>query len=293
MNQTQTGSLTRTRPRLGFTLIELLVVIAIIAILAAILFPVFQGVRENARRTVCLSNEKQIGLAATMYTQDYDEGLPAWDEYWASVTQGLSPLPASSGGTHYWQAKLQPYIKSGNPDSDPFAVNNTDVWHCPDLGNKREQQYMTDAAGNNTSRLSYSYGINGMVSYSNYGGFPDIPPGPSGGKYYRWPKLQEMDNPASTIYVGECGYPGRIAPPFSYQTETKRTQGSNVYFSWEVPDRHNGGANYVFVDGHAKWFKSEIMYPPKSAGVKAAYQACANYFAYSAQERQDCLSRAQ
>ena len=69
---------TPSRPKRSqaFTLIELLVVIAIIAILAAILFPVFQKVRENARRTSCLSNEKQIGLAFTQYTQDYDERYP-------------------------------------------------------------------------------------------------------------------------------------------------------------------------------------------------------------------------
>ena len=62
--------------RKGFTLIELLVVIAIIAILAAILFPVFQKVRENARRTACLSNTKQIALAVIQYSQDYDEKCP-------------------------------------------------------------------------------------------------------------------------------------------------------------------------------------------------------------------------
>ena len=64
------------RRAFGFTLIELLVVIAIIAILAAILFPVFQKVRENARRTVCLSNEKQLGLAFIQYVQDSDETFP-------------------------------------------------------------------------------------------------------------------------------------------------------------------------------------------------------------------------
>ena len=61
----------------GFTLIELLVVMAIISILAAIIFPVFSSVRENARRTACLSNEKQLGLAFTQYTQDFDELLPS------------------------------------------------------------------------------------------------------------------------------------------------------------------------------------------------------------------------
>ena len=64
------------RRRLGFTLIELLVVIAIIAILAAILFPVFAQARESARQTSCLSNMKQLGLAMTMYAQDYDEAVP-------------------------------------------------------------------------------------------------------------------------------------------------------------------------------------------------------------------------
>ena len=92
----------------AFTLIELLVVIAIIAILAAILFPVFSRARENARKTSCLSNLKQIGLAMMQYTQDNDERF----------------MHANHDATppYTWFAPLQPYIKS------------TQVFKCPSLG---------------------------------------------------------------------------------------------------------------------------------------------------------------
>ena len=76
----------------GFTLIELLVVVAIISVLAAILFPVFQNVRENARRTVCLSNVRQIGLAYTMYQQDNDEYFPLTTDNASSWTDSLQPF---------------------------------------------------------------------------------------------------------------------------------------------------------------------------------------------------------
>ncbi len=85
--------------RRGFTLIELLVVIAIIAILAAILFPVFARAREKARQTSCLSNVKQLSLGVLMYTQDYDERLPYCD------------CNAYSSGTN-WAISTQPYVKN-------------------------------------------------------------------------------------------------------------------------------------------------------------------------------------
>src|SRR3954469_17430376 len=81
----------------GFTLIELLVVIAIIAILAAILFPVFARARENARRAACQSNLKQIGLGIAQYTQDYDERLPG---------------VGGQNTTYSWRSRIDPYIKS-------------------------------------------------------------------------------------------------------------------------------------------------------------------------------------
>src|SRR5437868_10438570 len=97
----------------GFTLIELLVVIAIIAILAAILFPVFAQAREKARQTTCLSNEKQMGLALMQYVQDYDEHFPF--DHW---NDGI-------GNDVNWYGAIRPYTKSG-------TVQGTGgMWTCP------------------------------------------------------------------------------------------------------------------------------------------------------------------
>jgi len=93
--------------RRGFTLIELLVVIAIIAILAAILFPVFARAREKARMTSCASNLKQIGLGFMMYVQDYDEMTPPGGDW---------------NGSEYWQLRIEPYLK------------NVQIFTCPSDG---------------------------------------------------------------------------------------------------------------------------------------------------------------
>ncbi len=108
--------------RSGFTLIELLVVIAIIAILAAILFPVFAQAREKARATTCLSNLKQLALATQMYTQDYDGVFPTNNlpglGYWCSPLDDPAAQPN-------WYSELQPYIKNSAVFTCPSATINT------------------------------------------------------------------------------------------------------------------------------------------------------------------------
>src|SRR5262249_35979464 len=129
----------------GFTLIELLVVIAIIAILAAILFPVFAQARESARLSACLSNQKQIGSALTMYLQDNDERLPAAD--WGNSFKGppftvFAFQNGAGAGPPTWAAVFQPYIK------------NTAVLKCPsDFSG-------TVIGGKATPGLPLSYGLN-------------------------------------------------------------------------------------------------------------------------------------
>src|SRR5579862_8540373 len=139
------------RFRKGFTLIELLVVIAIIAILAAILFPVFAQARERARSASCLSNTKQLGLAEMMYTQDYDEVY--WSCPWPGGGQDGIVNPANNGTT-FWSDLLMPYIK------------NTGIFNCPSNSDTliNTANYIPPAVPQGSSnyyRVTYGYGEQG------------------------------------------------------------------------------------------------------------------------------------
>src|SRR5690349_5060559 len=108
----------------AFTLIELLVVIAIIAILAAILFPVFAQAREAARKTSCLSNVKQLSLGVQMYTQDYDEDFPFWN--WTQNSANSSQAKLYSYSNVWWNA-IYAYVKNGQI----FACPNDNIKMTP------------------------------------------------------------------------------------------------------------------------------------------------------------------
>ncbi len=253
----------------GFTLIELLVVIAIIAILAAILFPVFQKVRENARRTACLSNLKQIGLAVTQYYQDNDEKGP----------NGADPYGRCSG----WAWEVYTYVKS------------TAAFHCPDDSN----------VGVNSS----SFGMNANLAIQGTTGLQDSSTGlsisqfnspaktvllfetansrayditdPNGADTVDNPPTYKSDNCYNGLSPSGYGIGNDYDPSGSYGKTAAAAQSGDGYTKYATgylrnslkngqfaapTGRHTDGANYLMADQHAKFIRPSAI----SAGGSAA-----------------------
>ena len=243
----------------GFTLIELLVVIAIIAILAAILFPVFQKVRENARRASCQSNEKQLGLAFIQYTQDYDEKYPA----------GLNAnFPLG------WAGEIYTYVKS------------TGVYRCPD-------DNTANAAGTPSTT---SYAVNQALYYprNGYSGFAAISsfnapavtvlllevgnspvfdvtsPAELLSPYADG--LDGMNNIAGGTGTGVGGSPTNTS---LYQTGPLGggAAASGGLTCFPTTGRHTDGSNYLLNDGHVKWLRGAAVSPGLAAPTPTSTQA--------------------
>ena len=224
--------------RKGFTLIELLVVIAIIAILAAILFPVFARAREKARSSSCLSNLKQIGLAALQYSQDYDEFFPAWGTWDQSVGNWL-----------YIYNALAPYMKNLqiiDCPSDEWNGNALAAWESPN----------NVCWYNNEMHVSYAAGHIpgewvGSVVWPDGNAWNHTTPHLD----HPWNKLSRQKDPAGTISMIEGDAP-----------EFWSTNHIEVWVNVGY-HRHNGIMNATFCDGHSKAM-SQFQTSPKMYTVQ-------------------------
>jgi len=288
----------------GFTLIELLVVIAIIAILAAILFPVFARARDKARQTTCLSNSKQIALGVLMYCDDYDEILPAAgcamdldlgvaaaDVDWTDYGTGYD---GNWGWAHNvavgnlcqkvnYQLLILPYIKTSKifhcpndpngKDSSSYyaaaesgwysgavtAVGGVNEWPWQPLGAVKDP-------GNTIltvcSPLDHSWVpdiVTGIAEYTPYAGINDELP------YWAYPPVVPGNRLDITNPVNMC-VPWMEGP----------CSGAMLCTVWPAAgymspwtQNHNGGTNYSFVDGHAKWLRVEDTVTPHDLWSRA------------------------
>lgn len=260
------------RSRKGFTLIELLVVIAIIAILAAILFPVFAEARAKARQTSCLSNLKNMDLAFQMYKQDYDENLPYWS-WWYSSDQGGCPRSDNpTACKHFetlWMNAIYPYVKNsqvyGCPsDRAQLTPSNSNVYWWTTTGDvdalvntynfqptltKALMSYTAnegllnggtfgstaDAAVSKPAQvLLIADGINGLTAAN--GNLPD-PNNPNDPNHQYILRRVAYANGCDGTWYGD----GPVALP--------AWDGNNC-------TRHSAGSNIGYADGHAKWLKN-------------------------------------
>ncbi len=224
----------------GFTLIELLVVIAIIAILAAILFPVFAKAREKARQTSCLSNERQLATAILSYTQDYDERIPfGYCRTGVSVT-GSTGQATVTNDRIGWRLNVQPYCK------------NTQLFECPSLDfNKNQHPLWLDAydvrAGLMRSYAGTHWWAQGGVNYTSLdaNGNPQVCCSGNAGR-----KLAEITRPGSIIMMMESRWEHPDLGTWMIDDRVWWLDNNKGSFT-----SHNGICNWAFVDGHAKAMK--------------------------------------
>jgi len=217
--------------RSAFTLIELLVVIAIIAILAAILFPVFAKVREKARQTACLSNMKQLGLAFQQYSQDYDEQYPSGDP-WFNVCWG-------------WAGEVSPYVKSPQ------------LFTCPDDP--------TAASGFGTP-VSYGYNMNLSGCSSGFtNGSPSVSQLNAPARTLMLFEVVGTVVDFNNLPEPHGGNMSKTNDTFNGSNVTKFATGT-IDVAWPFANnsqgstpRHIEGANYLAADAHAKWMRSNLV----------------------------------
>ncbi len=229
--------------RTAFTLIELLVVIAIIAILAGMLMPALGKARARSRSIACLSNAKQIGLALQQYTVDYNDYLPNFSD----GNPGSNPMKF----TNPWHQALAAYIapESVYKDPDNRISPEKGVWRCPGLGDDEMQgTYWGGGYGANRTLMRYVY-KNGTTQKEGT------------------IRVTRIRKPSETAAIGDSGRPVDVVDgkPVSYVAWMTWVTSPQSSGNWKMPSgtgpksgteqpaaRHNGSANIVFADCHAR-----------------------------------------
>jgi len=284
--------------RKGFTLIELLVVIAIIAILAAILFPVFAKAREKARQTSCLSNQKQMGLAILSYASDYDDTLPMCYYYQNGAN--------SSNGYVQWSGLVMPYVKSQNvfvcsshkpkgwaPTCFTTPPVNPPVGQSSLNGSLDIQAYRLsytpnelliprkkyESVNQQVVSLSYLEAPSEEIMIAEYTNDINMLKGssPTGGVAVNSHRPTNGVRMGSDVFDGESYVTGT---PVYALTAGQAWDSINAalaagdatgydHITYLEPSMHNGGSNYVFADGHAKWQSLNSTFSPFLWGKRA------------------------
>ena len=238
--------------RKGFTLIELLVVIAIIAILAAILFPVFAQAREAARKTMCVSNLKQLGSANMLYSQDYDECFP--------LLEDGSPARMTVANL------LDPYIKTSKKNVASYGGGGGNLW--PEDSVWRCPSGFTYNFGDPRSYFTVSYNFLYLTDLDPSNNF--VPDWSSPNRYGIWGwtrpgrSLAAVTQPAETVLMCDSGHsdgPRGTRDTWSgLLTPAARLANGPQNWLSVMEARHNEVATIVWLDGHTKVAKLESVY---------------------------------